>query len=278
MFDYDRPKIEPGVKWLLIAAVSVFVLQVLPVVGAYVTAYGALIPSRIVQHGEIWRLVSYAFLHDPQFFLHILFNMLILWMMGNELEQYWGARRFVVFYFLGAIGSALFSLINVLAWNTPIIGASGALFALMTLYAYYFPNRMILLFFVIPMTVRTAVLLLGGISLVLAFTTAGGFAHITHLGGIIVGLLYIKLYPWVHVRLVRYREQLSERAARSRREQQQRGQEHFETVIDPILKKISEHGMESLSAEERKTLDRASKRKSQHGGEAHILPGNFSGK
>jgi membrane associated rhomboid family serine protease len=258
MFQSERIGIEPGVKWLLVATAGIFAVQVLvPPVARPIENLGALVPSAVVLRGQLWRLVSYLFLHGS--FMHILFNMLILWMMGIELERYWGTARFVTFYFLGGIGSGLFSLINIFSWNVPIIGASGALFAILTLYAYYFPGRTVLLFFFIPLPVRTAVVLLGLISLFFAFSSAGGLAHITHLGGIVVGLLYIRFYPTAHARFLHFKGLIAEHSQRTKRRREQAGQRYFDTVIDPILSKISAQGIDSLSAAERRELNRASK-------------------
>ena len=257
MFENTGIQIPRITRGLLVATVAVFLLQLIPTVGAAITGWGELVPARVFLQGQVWRLVTYMFLHDPSNFFHLVFNMMILWMCGAQLEEMWGSRRFVWFYFLGGIGSALFS---VLMWNSPIIGASGALFALMVLYAYNFPDRQILFFFVIPMPVRLAVVVMGAIALVGSLSGAGGgIAHLTHLGGIVVGLLYIKLYPlWLEHTI-----RVSWTAQHRRREKQAFSvaskTQLYKSAIDPILKKISEQGMGSLTDEEKRILKRASK-------------------
>ena len=113
--------------------------------------------------------------------------MLALWMFGVELEELWGSKRFTIFYLLCGAGSGLLSIF---LWNTSIIGALGAILGLLTVYACYFPDRTISMFFIFPMPVKFAVIIIGAISLWGASTGAGGIAHLMHLGGILIGLLY----------------------------------------------------------------------------------------
>jgi Uncharacterized membrane protein (homolog of Drosophila rhomboid) len=253
------PSLPKGLKGLLIATIVVWVLQLVPWVGERITAIGALVPNMAIAHGQLWRLVTYLFLHsqDP---LHIIFNMLALWMFGIEMEELWGTKRFVTFYFIAGAGAGLFS---VLQWNSFIIGASGAVLALLTAYAYYFPNRTILMFFVFPLPVRWAVVIIGIMSLVGARSGAGGIAYLTHLGGIVVAVLYIKYYGaftgWMQVRRLPQQKKTSVLQFRPKKDNASK-QQYFEDVIDPILKKITEKGMDSLTPEERKRLDEASKK------------------
>lgn len=256
---FYTPALPRGVKYMLIATGAVWVLQLVPWIGDRITDFGALVPYKAVAEGQVWRLVTYLFLHsqDP---LHILFNMLALWMFGIEMEELWGTKRFVAFYFIAGAGAGLFS---VLQWHSFIIGASGAVLALLTAYAYYFPNRTILMFFVFPLPVRWAVVVIGIMSLVGARSGAGGIAYLTHLGGIVIALLYIKYYGAVTdwMRELRRPKQKEPSVLQFRPKKEKEGpRRHFEDVIDPILKKISEKGMDSLTPEERKKLEEASKK------------------
>jgi hypothetical protein len=186
--------------------------------------------------------------------------MLALWMFGVEIEELWGTKRFVIFYFIAGVGSGLFS---VLQWNAFIIGASGAVLALLTVYAFYFPGRTILMFFVFPLPVRFAVVIIGIMSLMGASSGAGGIAYLTHLGGIAVALLYIKYYDsvihWMEKSSLPKEKKPTILQFRARNEKKEKPR-YFEDVIDPILKKISEKGMDSLTPEERKKLDEVSKK------------------
>ena len=188
---YSMTSLPKGLRSILIATVVAWVVELLPGIGTLFFDLGALVPFKAIAHLQIWRFVSYLFLHDFHSLFHLLFNMLALWMFGVELEELWGTRRFVVFYFLSGALSGLFS---VLWWYSPVIGASVAILALLTVYAMYFPERTILLFFIFPVPVRMAVVIIGAISLWGAWTGGGGVAYLTHLGGIAVGFLYYKYY------------------------------------------------------------------------------------
>jgi membrane associated rhomboid family serine protease len=180
---------------LLIGAnVVVFVAQVLfPIV----TALLGLHPALVVHSFWIWQLATYMFLHGGVF--HIVFNMLALWMFGAELERTWGTRYFLKFYFVTGIGAAVLTvLLSLLPFgfarqlqDVNIIGASGAIYGLLLAYAIYFPERPILLIvFWVP--ARLCVTILGAIAVFASLTEAGGVANATHLGGLLVGYLYLK--------------------------------------------------------------------------------------
>jgi membrane associated rhomboid family serine protease len=156
-----------------------------------------LVPSLAVYQFRVWTLVTYMFLHAGVF--HILFNMLALWMFGAELERVWGTREFLKFYFVCGVGAALLTVAFAFLpfafsrWlqDVAIIGASGAIYGLLLAFAMYFPDRPILLIvFWVP--ARICVAILGAIALVTSFSEVGGVANATHLGGLIVGYLYLK--------------------------------------------------------------------------------------
>jgi hypothetical protein len=93
-----------------------------------------------------WTLVTYSFLHANTF--HLLINMLMLWMFGDEVAQHLGTRKFIAFYLIAALVAGLASLPF---YGGVVVGASGALFGVMYLYAALFPDRVMLLFWIIPM-------------------------------------------------------------------------------------------------------------------------------
>ncbi len=257
MYNSGNLHIPKGIRGLLIATVVVYIIQIFPVIGVWVLTFGSLKPSLVISAGHIWRLITYIFLHGGPF--HLLFNMLALWMFGVEIEYMWGTKRFIIFYFIAGGGSGLFSLLLVL-WGDPyIIGASGAVLAILTIYAFYFPNRQILLFFLFPVPVRYAVIIFGFVSLLGAMGSVGGIAHLTHLGGIIIAILYFKYYNQIVTWLDHRNAAKAEKIMRRRAEQKTKKDRYFEETIDPILKKISEQGMNSLTKEEKKHLENASK-------------------
>jgi membrane associated rhomboid family serine protease len=252
MASIEVPRVAPGVKWLLIACVGGYVLQMMPGIGPFVELWGALIPSRVFEHGEIWRLVTYMFLHGGM--AHLLFNMLGLWMFSADLEGQWGTKRFLTFYFVCGIGAAFFSAFM---WNQPIIGASGAIFGLFLAFGMLYPDRTVLLFFVVPVPARIAVFVLFLLTFLL--DVGQSVAHVTHLGGIVVGLAFLKLAPRVDAWLLHRGELREERERRTRAESYYARERYFAEVIDPILKKISAGGMGSLSGKEKSLLKKVAR-------------------
>ena len=199
MYQIGAPRLPPCVKGLIIANVAVFILQLFPVggIGNFVTGIGAMNPVAAFGHLQLWRLVTYMFLHSPDMLFHILFNMLSLWWFGVELEDIWGWKKFLIFYFVCGVGSGLFTLFYLLVNPYVIvIGASGAVLGLLTAYAIYYPQRQVLIFGLFPMKMRTLVIGYAVISIFFSITGGGGnVSHIVHLGGIVVAYIYLKVAP-----------------------------------------------------------------------------------
>ncbi len=185
------PPLPPATQALLLANVAIFFLGDL-------LGPGLISPFALWPIGGgfwPWQIVSYAFLHGS--FNHLFFNMLGLWMFGAELEQVWGRNRFIVFYFASVVAAALTQLVvnAILGSPAPTIGASGGLFGLLLAFAMIFPNRIILLFFVIPMKAKYLVALYGLIELYQgAYVLNSGVAHFAHLGGMLGGLLTLRYW------------------------------------------------------------------------------------
>jgi membrane associated rhomboid family serine protease len=141
-----------------------------------------------------WQLVTYAFLHDPANLWHILFNMFALYMFGPLLEQYWGARRFIAYYFVCVIAAGATQLAVDYAFHAgeATIGASGGIFGILLAFAMLFPRAKLLLYFVIPMPAWLFVAGYAVLELVFGVTgTEAGVAHFAHLGGMLGGALTI---------------------------------------------------------------------------------------
>lgn len=275
MNSMGNTSITNSVKTLLIATIVVYIFQILPFPGNLLVQFGSLVPNQTFGDFQLWRLFSYMFLHDTALPFHILFNMLMLWMFGVEVEQLWGARRFMIFYLICGAGSGFFSifhLFNPVLSSTPVIGASGAVLGVMTMYAYYFPQRQVLLFFILPINIRVVVLGAALVSLFGSIAPHGIISHLTHLGGILVAICYIKLYPLI----LRISESTS--SVRSKKVIQKQktksvdDDKFFEEQIDPILAKISREGMDSLTKEERNLLKQASSRNRNRLKSGKIIP------
>ncbi len=210
------PPFTRAVKWLVIANAAVYLLMLLlgavaPGIAGLITGYAALIPAGVV-HGWIWQLVTYSFLHAGLF--HILFNMLTLWMFGSQMEQNWGYRQFLEFYFYCAVAAALVTvgiayLGTVSAFGflgispmTITIGASGAIYGVMVAFAVLYGDQEFMLF-PLPFMIRAKYLvaILIFISLAGAFQGMGpahrgeSVAYFAHLGGALFGWLYVRFLP-----------------------------------------------------------------------------------
>jgi membrane associated rhomboid family serine protease len=182
-------------KALIGANVIVFLAQlVMPALG---WTFG-LQPPAVLWEFKIWQLVTYMFLHVGA--MHLLFNMLALWMFGTELERIWGTRYFLKFYFVTGVGAAVLTvLFSLLPFDAAaqlrsalVMGASGAIYGLLLAYGLYFPDRPLLLFMVFPVPARYAVMIFGVLAFLFSLEGGSGVANATHLGGLIVGYFYLK--------------------------------------------------------------------------------------
>lgn len=142
-------------------------------------------PEAVLNHKALWQLVTFLFLHGS--FLHVLFNMLGLWWFGADLERVWGSKRFFQYYLFTGVGSGLVSLLM----SQPTIGASGAIYGLLFAFGMLYPNRVIYLYFVIPIRAKYFVLLFGLVELAaLTFSTSSGINHWAHLAGLFFGFVW----------------------------------------------------------------------------------------
>jgi membrane associated rhomboid family serine protease len=146
-------------------------------------------PADVTQKLYLWQVVTYMFLHGG--FLHILFNMLSLWMFGSELENVWGARQFTKFFFICGIGAGLLTVLFSPGSAIPTIGASGAVYGILAAFGILFPNR-IIIFYIFPIPAKWFVLIVGAMAFFSSFSAGSGIAHIAHLGGMLCGLIYLR--------------------------------------------------------------------------------------
>lgn len=153
-----------------------------------------LVPSAVL-HGQIWRPASYMWLHLAPSPFHLLFNMLFLWMLGGQLEQHWGRRAFLRYYLVCGIGAGMFIVASGLFGTADAItiGASGAIYGLILAFGVVFAERLILFMMIFPMKARTFALIMFVLTFTLSISyTRDGVSHVAHLGGMIVGYLYLK--------------------------------------------------------------------------------------
>jgi membrane associated rhomboid family serine protease len=195
-FRYDNRNLS---IWLIAINVLVFALEYLI---PYTYPFLAMTPS-LVLSGAFWQPFTYMFVHDPQSFTHILWNMLGLLFFGTAVERELGSKEFLLYYLLTGLLAGLFSLAAFLAMGTDIrlLGASGAVFAVQLAFATLQPNAQIYIWGILPL--RAPILVLGftGIELFSqVFGSRSGVAHLTHLAGFAFGWIYFLarfgVNPW----------------------------------------------------------------------------------
>jgi membrane associated rhomboid family serine protease len=188
------PGFPTGVKWLIVANTAVFVALV---VGGDTIRENllrlSLSPSEVVHELRVWQLITYMFLHAG--FTHWLFNMLALWMFGSPLEQEWGTRQFLKYYFLCGIAAGccdvgLHAALG--TWATSTIGASGAIYGLLVAFGVLYPEAPVLMFLLFPMKAKHMVMIFAGVEFLMAMGQNTGVSNIAHLGGMAFGYLYLK--------------------------------------------------------------------------------------
>ena len=139
-------------------------------------------------HFHFWQPLSYMFMHAN--FSHIFFNMFNLWMFGAAMENFWGTRRFIIYYLACGIGAGL--LYAMIPGMHVTVGASAAVYGLLLAFGMTFPNEYIYLYFLMPIKAKWFVIGYALIELFEGiFVSYDGIAHFAHLGGMLVGLLLI---------------------------------------------------------------------------------------
>lgn len=247
----------------------------------------------IFHHFQVWRLLTATFLHDGNWPLHIVMNMLFLWMVGQEMESFYGTRDFVAMYLAAAVFSTLcWAIGESFEPNAGVhymVGASGAVMAVIVLYTLYYPRREVLLMFVFPVEMWLLLVAYLGYNLVQFLRPAGGddpMAYSAHLGGAAFGYLYkvgdlrlsrleklFRRQPRLRIVSAETREPSpttrpsigptwSPSAAASTRPAPTAviPEEQFDEKLDEILVKIAREGRGSLSEDENRMLEEASRR------------------
>ena len=180
------------IRVLLTINIAVFLVDFVTG-GRYLFPLLALDPWAVTRQHEVWRLFTYMFVHDYRSIMHILFNMLTLWMFGVPVAREMGEGGFLRLYLLSGLFAGLCSLVFYGATGNPtvIVGASGAIYALLVAFAIFFPEQQLLMFFLFPVPVRYAVIIMGAISMLL-INSGDGVAHVAHLGGALFAWIYLK--------------------------------------------------------------------------------------
>jgi len=257
--DYNY-RVKSAVNVLIVINIAVFIItnifRGIPWFGLF-----GLVPEFVVKRLMLWQLLSYLFIHLGVW--HLVINMLMLWMFGSVIESVWGSKRFLFYYFLTGIGAGCCSIIFAFNQGVPVVGASGAIFGLLVAYAVMFPDAVILLFFIFPMRMKYAAMVLAGINLLGALSNPGGsIAYIAHLGGGLIGYLYLQSETFKFKLNALNLSQIKNSGIAGNQVKKQTRQKDINREIDRILDKISAKGLESLTREEKRTLEKKSGKKS----------------
>ncbi len=186
-----NPRIVSVTRNLIIANAVVFVLSAFTELGRALYGYLALWP---LPHTQIWQPVTYAFLHGGMW--HLIFNMFGLWMFGRVVERQWGARRYLLYYFVCVVGAALVHLCAsaMVGHGQFTVGASGGVLGIVLAFGMMFPEVRLMVFPIpYPIKAKWAIVGFIVISISLGITDAvPSIAHFAHLGGMLFGWLMIK--------------------------------------------------------------------------------------
>jgi membrane associated rhomboid family serine protease len=257
-FRLSMPKITSVVKWLLIINVAVFLPTFLiPPLKLFIFRWFSVYPATLGTSLQLWRFVTYQFLHSTSGFGHIFWNMLWLYFFGTMLEPVWGSRKFLIFYLVcGAAGGLLYPPLALVGWldKGPLVGASGAILGVLVAVAVLFPTSRILFFGIFPIRVRIVAI----VFLVFAILTllrpyqvgnAGGQA--AHLGGMVAGAVYVFSQSW--------RDRFSLKMRSDAWQRKMTAQRNLQVEVDRILEKVHNQGIHSLTSREKKILKQATK-------------------
>lgn len=247
------PRLTPMVKRLLIINIAVFLsgLMIRPL-GDFFYNWGSIFPATVGMALQLWRLVTYQFLHDPGNPFHIILNMLGLFFLGPTLERHWGGKRFLGFYLGCGVAGGLFYILLVAAGFLdvgPMVGASGAILGMLAACAILFPHFVVFLFFFpVPIRVASVVLTIIYVANILrGGPNADGDA--AHLAGMAAGAIYVVSQSW--------RETFKLKMYTRTRERKSTQQFDLQDELDRILEKVHNHGIHSLTSSEKRTLKKA---------------------
>ncbi len=257
---FQMPGMTPAVKWLLIINVAVFAVEVIggllrAPIQSYIEQWFAVFPINLFYILQVWRYVTYQFLHDGLF--HILFNMVALFFFGTFMERLWGTRRFLIFYLTcGAIGGIVYPLFVLMGVMTPgiLVGASGAILGLLAAGAILFPKMRVYVYgiFPIPFAVMAVIVAVMSMMALLSGQNSGG--ELAHLAGMAAGAAFVLFKPLSQKQKVKTNTQ---NRAWEKKLQKER---EFEQRVNEVLDKVRDKGIHSLSGREKKILQQATQR------------------
>ena len=255
---FAMPRITPAVKWLLIINIAIFIFERLffrpdPYKMNLLEYWFSVYPAGMLQIVQIWRLVTYQFLHGD--FWHLFFNMLWLFFLGPMIEGTWGTKRFLWFYLIcGALGGILYPVLlfaGVLNLGY-MIGASGAIFGVMAAAAILYPHTKIYIFGILPIPLYILAIVGAVINFFELVNGPNAGGSVAHLAGMAGGVIYVLYRPFF--------DKLKVKHSIGAWEKKMQNERAFQVEVDRILTKVHNSGLSSLTRKEKKILQEATRR------------------
>ena len=254
---------------LILINVGIFVLDAFFVDHAQIGQWMSLKGDWFTHPWRVWEPLTYGFAHDPKNLYHLAFNMLGLWFFGRELEGIYGRRSFLMAYLTMIIGGGLAWLAMTVAAGSPgeqmVIGASGGVMGLVTLYACHFPTKQVLLMgvFPIPIWALAITYFASDITGLVGRQSSSNVAYAAHIGGALTGFLFYRtrlsldqLVPSANW----WKRLVGPKLKVHSPHEPDDDPSTLTARVDQILEKISREGEASLTSRERKVLEDASRR------------------
>ena len=253
---YKPQLFTDAIKLLVSVNFTIFFLQTISGKEHLLFDLFGLVPQAIWSDFMIWQPFTYLFFHGNIW--HILINMFVLWMFGSELENAWGRKNFIKYYFITGIGAGMVTCLFNLQSNIPVVGASGAVYGILLAYGLSFPNRTVYLYGLIPIKSIWFVIAIGILAFLSSFQQMTQISHLTHISGMAIGYVFLKrrwrlndIWFKIRKKTLEYRIQIED--------VKQSKKKVLEKDIDHILDKIQKVGFKGLSDQEQNKLYNASK-------------------
>ena len=258
---YKPQLFTDAIKLLVSVNLTIFFLQTISGKEHLLFDLFGLVPQAIWSDFMIWQPLTYLFFHGNIW--HVLINMFVLWMFGSELENAWGRKNFLKYYFMTGIGAGIVTCLFNLQSNIPVVGASGAVYGILLAYGLSFPNRTVYLYGLIPIKSIWFVIAIGILAFFSSFQQMTQISHLTHISGMAIGYIFLKrrwrlndIWFKIRKKTLEYRIQIED--------VKQSKEKVLEKNIDNILDKIQKVGFKGLSDQEQNNLYNASKTLSKY--------------
>jgi membrane associated rhomboid family serine protease len=273
---YHAPRMT---TWLIVILIAGFVIQsLLLFYGDFQVSEQLALSVDGLRHGKVWQLLTFQFLHSVPWPWHVLFNCLGLYFFGRPVEAIVGEKKFLLLYLLSGVVGGLMQVLTTVVlprhMDIPVVGASAGVCGMIAIFCSINPMQELtawIYFFPITIRARYFLIFLAAFSAFGTLVPLSNVAHAAHLGGILLGLAYVRFgrrisadfTDWIPGWL-RPRPRPAVPGSRAKhspwrraKQEPQRDDLFISEQVDPILDKISAHGINSLTEKERKILEAA---------------------